>query len=128
MKNELLMLQASAEPKLSVLFKSVPYSLNDFAIKYKGQSSLTNIRNIEEGQILDFPIIDLDTSSYVAYIYIDGRGNTALLNTKNLREDVENNRTWIDKYYYIIDASKDAYGEFTFQLKKNASYKDWHFY
>ena len=110
------MLQASAEPKLSVLFKSVPYSLNDFAIKYKGQSSLTNIRNIEEGQVLDFPIKELDTASYVARIYIDGKGNTALLNTKNLREDVEHEPyyTYIKKYYYIIDVSKDAYGEFTF--------------
>lgn len=85
MKNELLMLQASAEPKLSVLFKSVPYNLNDFAIKYKGQSSLTNIRNIEEGQVLDFPIKELDTASYAARIFIDGRGNTALLNTKKLK-------------------------------------------
>ena len=111
------MLQASTEPKLSVLFKSVPYSLNDFEVNYKGQSSLTPIRDVEEGQILDFPIIDLDTSSYVAYIYIDGRGNTALLNTKNLREAVEYGPyfTYIKKYYYIIDASKDAYGEFTFQ-------------
>lgn len=109
------MLQASTEPKLSVLFKSVPYSLIDFAIKYKGQSSLTPIRGVEEGQALDFPIIDLDTSSYVAYIYIDGRGDTALLNTKNLKEVVENERYCSRKYYYIIDASKDAYGEFTFQ-------------
>ena len=114
MKNELLMLQASTEPKLSVLFKSVPYSLNDFAIKYKDKSDLTYIRGVEEGQILDFPIIDLDTSSYVAYIYIDGRGDTALLNTKNLKEVVENERYCSRKYYYIIDASKDAYGEFTF--------------
>lgn len=111
------MLQASTEPKLSVLFKSVPYSLNDFAIKYKGQSSLTNIRNVEEGQILNFPIKELDTASYVARIYIDGRGHTALLNTKNLREDVEYGPyyTYTYKYYYIIDVSKDAYGEFTFQ-------------
>lgn len=109
------MLQASAEPKLSVLFKSVPYSLNDFAIKYKDKNDLTYIRNVEEGQTLDFLIKELDTSSYVAYIYIDGRGDTALLNTKNLKEVVENNRTWIEKYYYVIDTSKDAYGEFTFQ-------------
>lgn len=109
------MLQASAEPKLSVLFKSVPYSLNDFAIKYKGQSSLTPIRGVEEGQVLDFPIIDLDTSSYAAHIYIDGIGDTALLNTKNLREVVENDYTYTYKYYYVIDTSKDAYGEFTFQ-------------
>lgn len=115
MKNELLMLQASAEPKLSVLFKMVPYDLIDFAIKYKGQSSLTNIRNIEEGQVLDFPIKELDTASYAACIYIDGRGDIALLNTKNLREDVEHGPTYIKKYYYIIDVSKDAYGEFTFQ-------------
>lgn len=115
MKNELLMLQASAEPKLSVLFKSVPYSLNDFAIKYKGQSSLTNIRNIEEGQILDFSIKELDTTSYSARIYIEGKGDTALLNTKNLREVAENSYTYKYKYYYVIDASKDAYGEFTFQ-------------
>lgn len=117
MKNELLVLQASAEPKLSILFKSVPYSLNDFAIKYKDKNDLTYIRNVEEGQILDFSIIDLDTSSYVAYIYIDGRGDTALLNTKNLREVVENNNTYKYKYkyYYVIDTSKDAYGEFTFQ-------------
>lgn len=111
------MLQASAEPKLSVLFKSVPYSLNDFAIKYKGQSSLTNIRNIEEGQVLDFPIKELDTASYVARIYIDGKGNTALLNTKNLREDVkyEPYYKYYIKYYIIDDVSKDAYGEFTFR-------------
>lgn len=114
MKNELLMLQASAEPKLSVLFKSVPYGLNDFAIKCKGQSNLTSIRNIEEGQVLDFPIKELNTTSYAARIYIDGLGDTALLNTKNLREVVENNRTYTYKYYYIIDTSKDAYGEFTF--------------
>lgn len=116
MKNELLMLQASAEPKLSVLFKSVPYNLNDFAIKYKDQSILTNIRNVEEGQILNFPIKELDTASYVARIYIDGRGDTALLNTKNLREEVEYGPyfTYTKKYYYIIDTSKDAYGEFTF--------------
>lgn len=110
------MLQASAEPKLSVLFKSVPYSHNDFAVKYKGQSSLTSIRNIKEGQVLDFPIIDLDTSSYAARIYIDGKGDTALLNTKNLREDVEYEPYYAYyKYYYVIDTSKDAYGEFTFQ-------------
>ena len=115
MKNELLMSQANAEPKLSVLFKSVPYNLIDFSIKYKDQSNLTRIRNVKEGQILDFPIIKLDTSSYVAHIFIDGRGDTALLNTKNLREVVEYNRTWIETYYYIIDTSKDAYGEFTFQ-------------
>ena len=113
------MLQASAEPKpkLSVLFKSVPYNRNDFAIKYKGQSSLTNIRNIKEGQVLDFPIKELDTASYAARIYIDGIGDTALLNTKNLREDVEYGPyyTYTKKYYYIIDVSKDAYGEFTFK-------------
>ena len=109
------MLQAGAEPKLSVLFKLVPYNLIDFSIKYKDQSNLTHIRNVEEGQILDFPIIKLDTSSYVAYIYIDGKGDTALLNTKNLREVVENERYCARKYYYIIDTSKDAYGEFTFQ-------------
>lgn len=110
------MLQASAEPKLSVLFKSVPYNLNDFAIKYKGQNSLTNIRNIKEGQILNFPIKELDTASYVARIYINGKDNTALLNTKNLREEVEYGPyyTYTKKYYYIIDTSKDAYGEFTF--------------
>ena len=114
MKNELLMLQASAEPKLSVLFKSVPYVFNDFAVNYKGQSSLTPIRDVEEGQVLDFSIKELDTTSYAAHIYIDGRGDTALLNTKNIREVVENNGTWIEKYYYVIDTSKDAYGEFTF--------------
>lgn len=108
------MLQASAEPKLSVLFKSVPHIFNDFEVNYKGQSSLTPIRGVEEGQTLDFPVIDLDTSSYVAYIYIDGRGDTALLNTKKLKEVVENERYCSRKYYYIIDASKDAYGEFTF--------------
>lgn len=117
MKNELLMLQASAEPKLSVLFKSVPYNLIDFAIKYKDQSILTNIRNVEKGQVLDFPIKELDIASYAARIYIDGIGNTALLNTKNLREEVEYGPyfTYAKKYYYIIDTSKDAYGEFTFQ-------------
>lgn len=116
MKNELLMLQASAEPKLSVLFKSVPHILDDFEVNYKGQSSLTPIRDVEEGQTLDFLIKELDTSSYVAYIYIDGKGDTALLNTKNLREVVENNNTYKYKckYYYVIDTSKDAYGEFTF--------------
>lgn len=114
MKNELLMLQAGAEPKLSVLFKSVPYGLNDFEVNYKGQSSLTPIRDVEEGQVLDFSIKELDTTSYVAHIYIDGRGDTALLNTKNLREVVESERYCSNKYYYIIDASKDAYGEFTF--------------
>ena len=110
------MLQASAEPKLSVLFKSVPYTLNDFAIKYKGQSSLTDIRNVEEGQVLDFPIKELDTTSYIARIYINGRGDTALLNTKNLREEVQYEPYFMYtyKYYYIIDTSKDAYGEFTF--------------
>lgn len=116
MKNELLMLQASAEPKLSVLFKLVPYSLIDFAIKYKGQSSLTPIRGVEEGQVLDFPIKELDTTSYFARIYIDGRGDTALLNTKNLREVVGDIVGYnIYKYYYVIDTSKDAYGEFTYQ-------------
>lgn len=109
------MLQASAESKLSVLFKSVPYSLNDFEVNYKEQSSLTPIRGVEEGQVLDFSIKELDTTSYFARIYIDGRGDTALLNTKNLREAVENNYTYTYKYYYIIDTSKDAYGEFTFQ-------------
>lgn len=109
------MLQASAEPKLSVLFKSVPYSLIDFAIKYKGQSSLTPIRGVEEGQALDFPIKELDTTSYFARIYIDGLGDTALLNTKNLREVVEDNVGYTYKYYYVIDTSKDAYGEFTYQ-------------
>ena len=114
MKNELLMLQASAEPKLSVLFKSVPYILNDFKVNYKGQSSLTPIRGVEEGQVFDFSIKELNTTSYAARIYIDGLGDTALINTKNLREVVENNRTYTYKYYYIIDTSKDAYGEFTF--------------
>lgn len=115
MKNELLMLQASAEPKLSVLFKLVPYSLNDFEIKYKGQSSLTPIRGVEEEQVLDFPIKELDTTSYFARIYTRGRGGTALLNTKNLREVVEKNYAYTYKYYYVIDTSKDAYGEFAYQ-------------
>lgn len=115
MKNELLMSQANAEPKLSVLFKSVPYRLNDFAVNYKGQSSLTPIRNVEKGQVLDFSIKELDTTSYIARIYIDGKGDTALLNTKNLREAVENKNYNTYKYYYIIDTNKDAYGEFTFQ-------------
>lgn len=109
------MLQASAEPKLSILFKLVPYSFVDLSLKYKGQSSLTPIRDVEEGQTLDFLIKELDTSSYVAYIYIDARGDTALLNTKNLKEVVENEQYCSRKYYYIIDASKDAYGEFAFQ-------------
>lgn len=71
----------------------------------------------EDGQVLDFPIKELDTASYAARIYIDGIGDTALLNTKNLREDVEYGPyyTYAKKYYYIIDVSKDAYGEFTFQ-------------
>lgn len=115
MKSELLMLQASTEPKLSVLFNLVPYSLIDFAIKYKGQSSLTPIRDVEERQTLDFLIKELDTSSYVARIFIDGRGDTALLNTKNLREVVEGVGYNTYKYYYVIDTSKDAYGEFTYQ-------------
>ena len=63
------MLQASAEPKLSVLFKSVPYSLNDFEVNYKGQSSLTPIRGVEEGQVLDFPIISRHIFLRCAYLY-----------------------------------------------------------
>ena len=112
MKNELLIQKTNTGPKLTVLFNFVPYNLIDFIVNYKNQGEVP-IRNVEVGQMLDFPYSELDTSSFIAHIHIDGRGDTTLSNTSNLREDVNDYHYSKDIYYYITDTSKDAYGVFS---------------